>query len=412
MKSYQWTVLVCAAFVGGWGLGEFRGRSAGASDQAAPAVPLRGEREPRAVKREERGISVASWAEKLGGQPQEQMADLAREIPPDRLGLVLETWLASHGIGGLDAAASAKFHALLDDWALRDADAAIGWADSLGDAAMRELALKGIAGALAETDPQRAFEVLVANGEFALAIHDPRLGNLLSALSSEAAAGGPSALKALWERLPLAKDSVTSFHNVAFQLGPDADFAGFADCLMELSEGGRRPIMPSGSGLMEQWAKHDVDEATRHVLSRALEKHAQGQWSDLRYGISKSQGAQAGSQWVVEALRQVPEEDLPRLFGHIDYTHSPGQLFSIDPGSFGPGERETYATGMIQAMADQGSRFAQIVLKEIEPARQLEVLADVRGMKDTSLLGRFLESQGHAAEDVARIIAAVSRPAD
>lgn len=221
---------------------------------------------------------------------------------------------------------------------------------------------------------------------------------------------GPAALKALWQKMPVAKSSVTSFHNIPFQVGPDADFAGFADCLLELSEEGQRPIMPSESSLMEQWAKLAVDEATQHVLTRALEKHVQSQWSALRHGISKSEGAHAGSQWVVNTLRQVPDEDLPRLFANIDYTHSPGQLFSIDPGLFEPGERENYAAGMIQAMANQGSGLGQVVLKEIEPARQLEVLARVRGMNDTSLLSSFLTSQGHAAEEISRIIETVRLP--
>lgn len=182
MKSHWWVAVVCAAFFSGWGLGESRGRSA--SQRGQEGVPLRGERAQAVVKREDRGISIAGWAEKLNERPQEGVAELAREIPPDRLGKAVESWLASHGIGGLDAGALAKFRALLDDWALRDPDSAILWAESLGDAAMRELALIGIAGALAATDPQRAFECLVANGEFSKPIHDPRLGNLLSKLSS------------------------------------------------------------------------------------------------------------------------------------------------------------------------------------------------------------------------------------
>ena len=411
MKSGYWLGIVAAAFVAGWVAGRKGGDDEGKATTTAPA---RESATPR--RRAERTKSIAQWAEGMRDRERDELKDFARTIPAAELGPAIEKWIASHGVGGLGWESKAKLVTMMGDWAERDFDGARRWAEGVGDPVIREMALVSLAGALAKEDPQRAFECLVANGEF----HQDTMsyGNiheLMEKLSAGAIAEGPEAFLALWSRLPVVKGSVGTTYGFNIVLGDDADFAAYADAIRQIRELGRQPISPGG--VIREWAKRDVEAATEYVLETGMNGGIQNEWWDLRHTLEEERGKREMQEWTVEMLRRVPEDRRVEFVKNSGMQGSPervlGGVDGTDGEFFQPGEREGLARDMLQAVADQGWGEWDKILVLLEPEQQLEALSQVRGVGSNAAgLRSYLEGKGYAAGRIEEVMAAAVRPKD
>ncbi len=403
MRSGYWLGIVAAAFVAGWATGRGGHRESGKETAEVPV------RERAALQRDERGKSAAQWAEELRGRDNDGLKSFGREIPRAELGPAIEKWIASHGVGGLGNEGRARLRILLGDWAERDFEGVRNWADGLGDPVIREMALTALAAALAEKDPERAFECLAANGEF----HQDLMGHhslyeLMRKLSADAIAEGPEAFAALWSRLPVGKSSMETASGFDVSLGDDVDFVAYADALRKIREMGRHPIYPGG--VMKEWAKRDAEAATEYVLEAGLSGRVHYEWWELGQVIEQERGLREVGGWTVEMLRRVPEERRAEFFLNAGMLGAPERVLGADQEYYQPGEKEALARDMLQGAAKRGWWEWGKILEAVEPERRMEVLLQVRGAESVGDLQSYLEGQGYAAERIEEVIAVVRRP--
>jgi len=388
MKTYFWILAVLLAFTAGW----FTGRKAPvAGPTAEVAAPARATPPQSNAARE---TSRQRWAEKLGGEEWNALPTLIGDIPKGDRGPVLEAWLGSFGIGGLDGNEVGRLHKMLDAWVAADFEGAWQWAGSLRDPGMRELAMTGIAGSLSGSDPQHAFECLVAHGEFHHGISDGRIFDLMRTLSKEAAKQGPLAIAELWEKFPKAGESVNSFSGVDIGLDPATDFRTLIDALRKLGKPLDRPMHPSN--VMGTWMQQDPDAATGYLVERiAANEDLDDLWGEARSVIAKEQGSAGADQWTLDLLRSLPEGQRGALLTGANYPNSPQRFFDLLSGASGE-EADAWISETLRSSADKDSGTWRIsnLLRELPVEKRIEYLKTMRGPKALESAGEAMANWG------------------
>lgn len=375
MKTRWWLVIVVLAFGLGW-----------LSRRPTPEAPSK-----ETTAKAERGLGAASagatpretsrerWAERLREDDIDGVSALAGQIPAKDRGAAIELWLTSFGIGGLDNTAVTRFRTVIDAWVAQDPAAALQWASSLRDPGMRELGMVSVAGSLATSDPQQAFDCLVAHGEFRHGIGDGRIMDLMKNLSRDAAAQGPDAIAAIWAKFPKAGESVNSFSGVALELDPATDFRALNEALRsQMGDPLSRPIYPAK--LMETWARQDPAAARAYLIDLAGTKgRFSDEWSEVYGVISKARGSAAAQQWALELLRELPEGDRGALFLGVDYANSPGRIHELLRNAT-EDEAAAWINETLQASADREKTWQiKNVLRDLPVEEQIQHLKTLRG---------------------------------
>ena len=310
------------------------------------------------------------------------MAALLTEIPAEDRGAALEGWLGTFGVGGLDTGAVNLFRSAIDAWVAEDPEAALEWAAAARDPGMRELAMTGVAGSLAGSDPQRAFDCLVTHGEFRHALLDGRIMEMMRTLSKEAAKEGPEAIAKLWANLPKAADSVNAFSGVHLDLHPATDFRAVNEALRrQFGEQTSRPIFPVG--VMETWTRQDPAAARAYLIELvAAKERISDEWGEVKGVISKDQGVAAANQWTIELLRELPAGDRGTLLAGAGYLSSSGSIHELLRGA-SEEESALWISETLQASADRGRGAWEIrnLLGDLPVKQRIEYLKTLRGEK-------------------------------
>lgn len=329
-----------------------------------------------------RETSRKRWAERLEGTDAEGMAGLLKEMPKGERGAALELWLGGFGLGGMDTAAVERFRRVIDAWTIEDPDAVLAWSSALRDPGMREIGMTAVAGSLALSDPQRAFDCLVAHGEFRHSLLDGRIMGMMKELSKEAAKQGPEAIAALWGKLPEAGDSVNSFAGVALELDPGTDFHALSKALRrEMGAEMSRPIFPVQ--VMESWVRQDPAGARAYLIElTAAKERCRDEWSEIRATLRKDQGPEAADAWAIGLLRELPAGDRGTLLAGAGYLNSPGSFHEL-MRSAGEEEAAVWIGETLQASIehDRGSWGISNLLGELPAEHRVRHLKALRGEK-------------------------------
>lgn len=399
MKVVGWVASVAIAFLAGWGIG--RGGSPGKIVPAPAALSIEAKR-PTATRSE-----AKAHGRRLREVSQEKQLGEWDKIPRDERAEAMRAWFGSFGFGGPSAPDLHKMRTVIDRWAVEDFDAAWQWAEGLVDPVAREFAVVGVVGALSESDPKKAIECLATLGEVQRPIRDGRIGRMLQGESNRAVAAGPEALKGIWEKVPLAGDSVDFRGGDYLDLSKVEDIAPFADALREIRESGDRPFTLGGA--MKEWAKRDVAAATDYLIDRGSTEKVADEWRELSWSVREAGGENAVNAWMLEALSKVPLSERAGFLERISYLHAPEAILGLDAGLYGEGERIDHATAFVWARIEKEDSMDK-VMSLIPEAERGAVIGQLRGVTKPGPLVGYLRSQGTSEEEITRIVAEAGKP--
>lgn len=410
MKTRYWLLIVAGAFGLGWSTGRV---STGGKEQVAQEDPGR---RPSADRPRENGVSATRWAEKITDRDFKEVAELLKSMAANERGPAIEAWVKSHGAGGLDNNGWLKLGKLLDAWAAEDFDGACRWAENVRDPVMREMGISGLAGAISEADPHRAFELFITNGDFNQGIHDGRLMTMMSRLSAEAAAKGPEALFALWEKVPHSKETVNSMRGVGLTVNEGADFPAMLNAMAKVKQeekvaGTDRPVFLYG--VMEQWAKKDPAAATDYLMSRARDDNGyiQSEFEELQSVIRKGEGAEAADRWTVDLLKGLSADEQGKFLVKAALLNPPEKIPDLMKRWGTPEETDRLIASAMQASVDlDEGRDVTLVLRALPMERRLEFVSSLRGVKDFTRIRDDLRSWKIDESRIAEIESAVKAP--
>ncbi|WP_035613862.1 hypothetical protein [Haloferula sp. BvORR071] len=330
----------------------------------------------------ERNAGRKNWGTKLDDRPFSDMGAMAHEIPRKDLGPSIEAWFDSYGIGGLDSATVNKAWALIDAWVAEDFDSAWSWANSIQQPATRQFIITAIAGSLAESDPHRAYDCLVSNGEFGWAIRDGRLMTLVQNLSKESLSQSPEKFVEFWKRFPLAKDSVNSFMGVQADPGPGTDFLALQQAMdRELGSSMARPINPTG--VIAAWTKTDPEAALDYVINRAkTAEDIRDAWSEMRGAISQEKGRAATEEWTLGVLRGLEEGERGNFILAAGAVNMPGLRDLLREGAT-PEESSAWMRETLQLGVERGNGQFGIasLISDLPMEQRIGILKGLHGPK-------------------------------
>ena len=401
MKNAGWMAFVTVAFLAGWGLG--RGGTAMRGDPLPDPAPL-----PAAKTPAKRGDLHAA-GRRLREAPQDKPLEEWGRIPAAERAAAMRAWFGSFGFGGPSAKDLEKIRTVVDRWVEEDFDAAWQWAEGLADPVAREFAVVAVAGAISGRDPGKALDCLSKLGEVQRPIDDWRLGRMIHGESNRAVAAGPEAIKAVWNKVPLAGDAVDRASGDYLDLSKVEDLAPYADALREIREAGRRPFTIDGA--MREWAKRDPAAATAYLLERGSTERVPHEWRELASSLREARGAEAADAWMLDALSQVPLARRGEFLDRISYLHSPQSILSLDPGLYRDGERLVHATAFVSALLEREDSVDGI-MNLLPEAERGEVIGRLRGVTKPGQLAGYLRRQGRSESEISRIIGEASAPWD
>lgn len=382
-QALLWLLSVTLAFAAGW----MGGRKSPPAARAAISLPAKPET-ARTAQAAPRETSVKRWAEKLRDADRSQLPLLFAEIPAKDRGQAIEAWLLSHGAGGPDAQAEERLRNLLDAWVAADADGAWQWAEGCRDAGIREMAMTGIAGALAAGDPQRAYQCLLAHGEFRRELNDSRLSGMMKRLSKDTLKQSPEALAELWEKLP--ETTASTRWGLDLELDASADFRAVLDGLRSKLEGvNKRPFYPCN--VMDTWMRHDAEGAVAYLRECISAKGSFASvWSEASHVIRQEKGQPGADAWALALLRDLPEQDRGVFLAETAWLGSPGRVEAVVRQG-GTEEELAGWTGMaIQACADRDRHGWKIgsMLENFPMEKRIELLKGLRGPEALGAAGQ------------------------
>lgn len=399
VKVVGWVASMAMAFLAGWGIG--RGGSSG-SVAMAPLPPPLEAKEPAPAR------SVAkARGRRLRDASQETQLEEWEKIPRSERAAAMRAWLGSFGFGGPSAPDLDKMRTVIDRWAVEDFDAAWQWAEGLADPVAREFAVVGVVGALSETDPQKAIKCLATLGEIQRPITDWRIGRMLQREANRSVAAGPEALKGVWEKVPLAGDSVDFRSGDYLDLSKVEDLAPYADALREIRESGDRPFTLGGA--MKEWAKRDVAAATDYLIDRGLSEKVDDEWRELLGSVREAGGENAANAWMLEALAKVPLPERAGFLDRISYLQAPEAILGLDAGLYGEGERIDHATAFVWATIQREDSIEKI-MSLIPETERIEVIGRLRGVTKAGPLAAYLRRQGKSEAEISRISGEAVKP--
>ena len=383
-QTFLWLLAVVLAFAAGWMGGRHSPPAAAAAAISLPAKP----ETVRTSQAPPRETSAQRWAEKLRDGDQSEMPQLFAEIPAKDRGRAIEAWLLSHGAGGPDGQAEERLRNLLDAWVAADVDGAWQWAEGCGDAGIREMAMTGIAGALANGDPQRAYECLLAHGDFRRELSDSRFIGMMKRLSDDTLKQSPQALAELWEKLP--ETTASTRWGLDLKLDASTDFRAVLDGLRSKLEGvNKRPFYPCN--VMDTWMRHDAEGAVAYLRECISGKGSFASvWSEASHVIRQEKGDAGADGWTLALLRDLPEQDRGTFLAETAWLGSPGRVEAVVRQG-GTEEELAGWTGMaIQACADRGQNLWKIapMLENFPMEKRIELLKGLRGPEALEAAGR------------------------
>ncbi|MDB6079866.1 MAG: hypothetical protein JWO82_3613 [Akkermansiaceae bacterium] len=394
MKTRWWLLLLSFVFAAGW----FSGRQSPAFPEGVTASPQAGTTARPANGRTatpgDREPGRQRWTEKIGSAEM-SATDLIREIPAKDRGAALEAWLKSPGNRFFGAAEAQRLQNLLDAWVAEDPGAALEWAAALDEPAMRELAMTGVAGAMAPTDPQGAFECLVRHGEFKSNIKDFRITSLMKQLSQDALKQGPAALAELWQRLPGAANTVNERYGVNLDYPPGTDFRALQEALRDTTvTSSSKPIFLSG--VVEAWMKQDPEGAISQLAERiAAKEKVTDSWGEIYWAKKNELGKAGAEQWASDMIGDMPGDARGKFLMDTRFLASEGRIATLAQNS----DSAVWIAEALQYDADNGGREVDGILSPLPEARRIEFLKTLRGSEAARAAGsamtgwNFTESQ-------------------
>lgn len=400
MKIAGWVASVAVAFAAGWGFGR-GGASSGREVTVAAPPPAEAAKTPGARS------EAKALGRRLRDVPQDKQLGEWDKIPRDERAAAMRAWFGSFGFGGPSAQDLQKIRMVIDRWAAEDFNAAWQWAESLVDPVAREVAVVGVVGAISESDPNKALECLGTLGEVQRSINDGRIGRMLQGESNRAVAAGPEALKAIWEKVPLAGDSVNFRGGDYLDLSEVEDIAPYADALREIRESADRPFTLGGA--MKEWAKRDVAAATDYLIDRGSAEKVADEWRELAWAVREAGGENAANAWMLETLAKVPLSERAGFLDRISYLHAPEAILGLDAGLYGEGERIDHATAFVWARIEKEDSMDN-VMSLIPEAERSAVIGQLRGVTKPGPLAGYLRRQGTSEEEITRIVAEAAKP--
>lgn len=401
-------IVVTGAFAAGWLGGRQSASPSEATSSGKGAAP------PAAAAssgKTSRDAGRRQWGAKLDERTQADIAAMAKEIPRGDLGPAMEAWFDSYGIGGLSHETVNKAWSLIDAWVADDFNSAWGWANSIQQPATREFVIKAIAGSLAKTDSARAFECLVANGDFRSSFNDSRLLDLITGLSKESLARSPEDFVAFWKKVPAATEMVNSFMGVGVEPPPGTDFLALQSAMdRELGKELQRPVNPHG--IMSAWTKADPEGAVDYLAARvAAGGEIQGQWGEVKGVISAEKGNAAANQWTLDLLRDLPEGQRGAFLLAAGYQNSPGAFFDVIRAGATDEESAAIVGETLQAGIDQGSDWGiSTLLSSLPVEERVRYLKELHGPKAYEAVKTHTGSWNLSEAQMEEIRAAIEAP--
>ncbi len=296
MKPW-WSAGLFAAGVaaGALGMKAILRTDTGAEEAAEPlkAESVRAERIRAGGRPEQHGKKWSTLAAKLADS--KDAKDFKAGVSPGEERAALEALLELSGPEGLDYSVRRVFDEILNAWAARDFDAAWQWSRADVKRGTGDFVKRALLRALAETDPDRALELYLAEKAEGSGISPPA-----GLLDASVRRGADSAISML-ERLPKGNSSFGSEP----EYPADFDFAAFlagAKNLIDPKTGNGPPTFPAN--LFQVWSERDPEAA--HAAFLSLGKNGGlpfNSWDDILDGVEKSAGAKAVGAWAAEKIQ-------------------------------------------------------------------------------------------------------------
>lgn len=379
MKSGPVVIVVSAcaiSFLAGWAThsvvvdGQAGPRDAPAANESVQARRRTPDDESRKL--------VARWMDRLD---RDDVRQVAGEMPTGELRTVIDGVM--DGVwGDLSSADRKKLEALIGQWALQDPDAALTWARGLRHPQQREVGLTYIAATLAESNPQRAFDIYAEQEKVTGWLGRDKILALITRLSAEAVAKGPQALLDLQRRIPQNETNGITGVTVTYPEG--FDYARMLDGLAESEKNGSGDWPYEMSSPLGQWAVKDPDAAFAYISTKAGEGY-RFQFYDLTGELEGKWGATATNEWLgqkISSLDPAARKSFMELSGIIN---SPGSLAGIINGVTDTAAANDLRYEAIQSTASTTPRNFE-VLADLPNEEKIAIISRLRGMKQTEYL--------------------------
>jgi hypothetical protein len=284
--------------------------------------------------------------------------------------------------GDLSTADRKKLEALIGQWAMHDPDAAVAWARGLRHPQQREVGLTYIAAALAESDPQRAFDIYAEQEAVTHELAGRRILDLVTKLSGEAVAKGPEALLELQRRMPRNETDMIMGVEVTY---PDGfDYAAMLDGLAESEKSGQADWPYALSSPLGQWAVKDPDKAFSYISAKAGEGH-RFQFHDLTTKLEGRWGATATNEWLGQKIASLDPAGRKSFMEQSGILNSPGSLVRVINGVTDTAAANELRYEAIQSTASTTPRNFE-VLADLPTDEKIAIISRLRGLKQTGLL--------------------------
>ena len=408
MFSRSWKIGLASGIVGiaiGWfarspggAVGEASGAGSGTRFHSASA----GDR-PREGRD---GHLAARWIDRMQTG---DAGEVAAAVPTGDLRAVISGVMDTVW-GTLSAEDQGRLEALIGEWALRDADAALAWARSLRQPQQREVGLTSIAAALAESDPHRAFDIYAEQERVTLWLGREKIEKLISTLSKEATMQGPQALLDLFRRIP--ENDTNGVMGLGIDYPEGFDYAAMLDGLAESGigihgpgEDSSKPFEPQSP--LRRWAVKDPDAAFSYFLSKTGSGYRL-HLGDLTQEMEEKWGRDATQAWLGEKVAALDSSQRLELIKGTGILNHPSQLENLINGIEDPSIAQEVRYEALQASAGSVLRNFQL-LANLPLDEKLQVVGRLRGVKDTEYLESILTTWDVPRERIDAIVRDVSQ---
>lgn len=403
MKTRWWLLLSCLVLSAGWFAGEasLPGEKSGSAEDvlAAPHTTPR-----RPTSGSEREPSMKRWVEQIGNPETIDLVDLMQKIPANDRGKAVEAWLNSSA-GVFDMQERSRLYQLLSAWVQVDAEGALQWSAEVQDPAKREMMMSFTAGALAESDPQRAFEQVIRIGRFESNLQDPAIMLIMQKLSLDALArGGPEELAALWKRFPRSGPGVTERGGIELPFPEGTDFRAVQEAMKDQGDPATKPLLSIGN-IMPAWLKQDRQGAMDYLIEKiSAKENVRDSWMWVFLSKREEVGLTAADQWAGEMITRLPEGSRGKFLGDNNLLLSEERVKILMQQSDFPewmGETLQYNTDNGQAGKVTES------LRALPEDQRIAYLKNLRGPKAADVAGSVMKEWNLSDRQRAEVLQAI-----
>ncbi|MBK1882980.1 hypothetical protein JIN85_11175 [Luteolibacter pohnpeiensis] len=391
MISHSWKVGLISGIGGlciGWLAHLASSSSTDSTDSAAEmrsSEPIRRQRE----RENQDAKTAARWIDRL---EHDELANVTGEIPTEDFHAVL-AGIMNNVWGKLSNEDYYRLQALIDEWAQRDSDGALAWVRSLRQPQQRSAGLSCIAAALAETDPQRAFDIYTEQDTVYFSLGREKLLKLITDLSQEATAAGPKALIELWKRIP--KNGTNGTMGFSLNYPDGFDYAEMMDLManegiglyQQSGDSNDKPIEPTSP--LAEWAVKDPNAAFDYLVEKLGSGMRLDAYWSLTGKMKEKWGNEATQVWLGQQFASLDTTQRSDFLKGTMMLNYPGQLKSMIDHIPDPSTAQEARYEAMQAGIEKGLTNFDI-LTDLPTDQKLEVIERLRGYEDTNYLEKTL----------------------